>query len=382
MRVLHLSARAPFARNIASPDIQIVNGETNSHAIPRDTTFQWLKNFLKSQENAYKSFDVLHIHTVELSDFQTFQETLELCTKNKKGILFTYHDTRPMFSHDLENFYKSLKTLHSCKAIFTTLTNGARSQLAKDTDIPESEIYVISHGNVLPLDSTLWLTTSDSSPKLSHIFSIHGGFRPNKNIFPAVLNFVFGLADKSARLDILTRGIGSKEYSESQDVRETLNLSSKSPNVRISFHPFPSDHEIAQFVLKSDTILLPYLWGAHSGQLELAFDLGVGAVATNVGFYKEQYQMMPSYVAEPSWVDWTDGNEYQYGSRFLQGLLEQINVTRTAFEQRQDFYAFRREERVQILERYLEYYNEACLRQQTKSENTHAITPNLTDPKP
>ena len=65
------------------------NGDDNSTAIPRDTTFGWFKNFVSEDEGNWQTFDVLHVHTVELTDLDTFSSVLELCGQKHKGILFT-----------------------------------------------------------------------------------------------------------------------------------------------------------------------------------------------------------------------------------------------------------------------------------------------------
>lgn len=131
VRVLHLPARAPYARHLTSDGIEIVNAPDNMPPIPRDTTFGWLKTFLERDPGNCNAFDVLHIHTVELTDIKTFQDVVEQCVENKKGILFTFHDTRPMFSRDIENYTQSLKILASANAVLTTLTQSAKRVLSE-----------------------------------------------------------------------------------------------------------------------------------------------------------------------------------------------------------------------------------------------------------
>ena len=214
------------------------------------------------------------------------------------------------------------------------------------------------------MDIELWLRPRPQGP-ISKVFSIHGGFRPNKSIFPAVLNFAFGLDNTNAKLEMLTRGIGNKEFFESQDVRESIRIASASDKINVHFHPFPSDQEIAEFVFASNAIILPYLWGAHSGQMELAFDLGVPVIATNVGHYDEQYNFIKGYVPEPIWIDWNDGNEYQYGSRILAAMLQAYESNfMPSLAQRSEFLNFRKSERETILDIHHNLYYEAWNAQQ------------------
>lgn len=361
MRVIHLSARAPFARNIISDKIEILNGTDNNSDIPRDVTYAWLENFFtNSQDKAVKIFDVLHLHTVELSDFETFKRSLEKAKSLKKGILFTYHDTDPMFSSDSDDYTKRLRFLASIETEFTTLTQTARENLVSKVGISIEKIKVIPHGNVLPLDSPLWETDRKLSDKIS--FSIHGGFRPNKDIFTSVLNFNLGISKDSCELSILTRGVSNKEYFSSVDVQETVRLAQQASNIQLKLHPFPSDLDIAEFVSNSDVAIMPYKWGTHSGQLELAFDLGILSVITDVGAYKDQYKLLQKYVPEPHWVNWSDGAVYEYGSRILssmQNAAENISFS-PSLVQRQEFHEYRKQERSYICSEYLKAYKKSC----------------------
>jgi hypothetical protein len=145
VRVLHLPARAPYARHLVSNGIEIVNAPDNTLPIPRDTTFGWVKTFLEKDPDNYNAFDVLHIHTVELTDIQTFQEVIEQCVQNKKGLLFTFHDTRPMFSRDIESYAQSLKILASANTVLVTLTESGRSVLSDIVGIkPRTSIADLS----------------------------------------------------------------------------------------------------------------------------------------------------------------------------------------------------------------------------------------------
>ena len=48
------------------------------------------------------------------------------------------------------------------------------------------------------------------------------------------------------------------------------------------------DEALAGVFCESHVCMLPYLWGTHSGQVELSRDCGCYPVISNVGFYREQ----------------------------------------------------------------------------------------------
>ena len=309
MRILHVPARTPYARRLVGNEITIVNGQTNDAPIPRDASLQWL-----IRTNDFSSFDVLHLHSIELVDLKTLKNALKQCKTYRKGVVFTAHDVSPMFSDDQKEYGKALKVILNAGALITTLTPSAANYISEKYRIPAEKIVVIPHGNVLPLDDPRWSKQSGAQDSLRKIFSIHGGFRP------------LGMKNKNAELRMLTRGISEIEFNANADARETIRVVRSSDNVDLRLIPFPSDNEIADFVQNSDIVLMPYKWGTHSGQLELAFDLGLPTVITDVGFYRDQYSMVPSaQVIKPIWVNWTDSNEYQYGSRLLEGILQVVN---------------------------------------------------------
>ena len=91
-------------------------------------------------------------------------------------------------------------------------------------------------------------------------------------------------------------------------------------------------------------------------QLELAFDLGLIPIITDVGFFEEQWEMLENYIQRPFFVNWSDGNEEKYGQRFLWAMLEAIDRSSPSNERRAEFHEFRRKEHGAVLDSYSEVY--------------------------
>ena len=352
IRVIHLPARTPYARLITSPNILILNDKS----FPRDLSFEWLYININ---NIIKDFDILHIHSIELAPIDKIKDVCQKLIENKKGIIFTIHDTAPMFSKDKNSFYDIHNFLNTCGVKFVTLTNSAKSDICAQTFLKEEDIRLIPHGNVLDFNSPLWNKEKSKSDDV--IFSMHGGFRENKNYLSVIINFEFGLPENT-KLNFLTRGISDIEFRSNSDIEKILYLASVQKKIQLQIMPHPTDDQVVSFTDNSDAIVMPYKWGSHSGQLELAFDLGLKSIITDVGFYYDQYQNCKNIAFEPELVNWSDGLNYQYGNRMLGALLNTYNKRdEKPLISRKEIKEFRLTERKYILDKYFELYQASIL---------------------
>lgn len=153
----------------------------------------------------------------------------------------------------------------------------------------------------------------------------------------------------------MLRAFSPADFSDGKrHIIDLVSVSSADPRIEVAMRPYPTDVEIAESALESDALLMPYLWGTHSGQLELAFDLNMLAVCSDVGFTREQAQIHGERVIEPIWFDWTSGLPFLYGERFLTAL----ESARARLSDRgpqlldRDFLEYRREEHREILASY------------------------------
>lgn len=314
MRVLHLPARTPFARNLRDGGIAIVNGGSTA---PIDASFGWLARNFDGQ-----TFDVVHIHTTELAERDDIMRCLELCRESHVGLVATLHEEAPLFDRNAGEFGERLNLLKAAGTVFATPTEGCRRSLDERYGLDPDAVTVIPHGNVLPLDSPIWNETR--SPHARFRFSIHGGFRPNKRLLDPVLNFAASPALRNGELAILTRAVSSEEYWLNRDLRAVIGIAMATDNIDLRFATATGDDDLARFVLASDAMILPYAWGSHSGQIELAADLGIPVVATRVGHYAEQCDI--NGMAEDGlvfWVDWSEANLFAHGVVIL-AAMEQV----------------------------------------------------------
>jgi hypothetical protein len=110
--------------------------------------------------------------------------------------------------------------------------------------------------------------------------------------------------------------------------------------------------------MHADALLLPYLFGSHSGQLERAFDLNLLPVCSSVGYLQDQYQVHKGLISEPIWFEWADGHHPVYGERLV-AALETVHRRLTQAPPRgldNDFLDFRRLEHAQLLDSHASIY--------------------------
>ena len=79
--------------------------------------------------------------------------------------------------------------------------------------------------------------------------------------------------------------------------------------------PFISNDLLIEVFLRSHAVILPYKWGTHSGQVELARDCGCHVVVTDVGYYKEQWDKINIW-------NISDNKYREFSSRYTNCLID------------------------------------------------------------
>lgn len=315
IRVVHAPARTPYARKLTSPYIEIVN-ETiaiDAEVVPRDMSLKWLLS-----HRPFDWFDVLHLHHVEFDNLDVLEATLSECSLAGKRVVYTAHDINPVFTP--ESDYRQKQEMLADQSIaWVCLTDASRRDVEQRFG-PCVRTSTIPHGYVVPPTTrVLPIDGLDRRPK----YFLFGALRENRDIPTVLYNWRFGRRQRDATLSLLLRSPG---YVQLQSEKERWALISAmaavEPRLHIEVLPFPTDDDVMMAALACNALILPYRWGSHSGQLELAFDLALLPVASGVGYLRDQYRRHAAVACEPVWFDWSDGAEYAYGARFLTALDE------------------------------------------------------------
>ena len=109
-----------------------------------------------------------------------------------------------------------------------------------------------------------------------------GTCRPNLDV-AAVSDLV---ADRTIRTRVVVRRDGWEACDDG--FRSVLLAARDDGSIELDVIERPDDDAFALLIARAAVVVLPYAWGTHSGIVELATDLGVPSVTTDVGCHADQ----------------------------------------------------------------------------------------------
>lgn len=355
LRVVHLPARTPYARKLRGLGIHGLNNASESAEIrpglvvPADVTASWILD-----RTPLDWLDVLHLHHIDLETPAVLERLLDVCAGAGVRVVFTAHDTRPILGGDdskADAFIARLRLLLTANVPWVCLTEGSRADLA-DLLGTEPPATVIPHGYVVPPDA---LRHRERLPGAGVRTLLYGATRASRDQLAPVINWSLATTNPAHTLHLLLRAASPADFNRTvpSPLPVIADTARRDPRVRVTMRPYPTDAEVVEAALASDLLLLPYLWGSHSGQLELAFDLGLIPVCSRVGHLPEQHRLHQQHgqaIPEPEWFDWSTGHPNLFGERFLTAL-ESATARAAATPRRldHDFLDYRAQEHQQVL---------------------------------
>ncbi|MGW2695303.1 hypothetical protein ACWC3Y_26365 [Streptomyces sp. NPDC001296] len=350
MRVVHLPARTPYAWKLQSHDFRILNGTEipTGEKVPAAVTATWLL-----EHGPLTWLDVLHLHHIDFEDIATLERLLDACLGDGVKVVFTAHDTRPMVGN-AEEFVERLRMLHLAEVNWVCLTQGSVTKLTEILG-ERPNATVIPHGYVAAPETLADLERESSGPAARYL--MFGASRASRDQLSTMANWSLGIRDPRSTLDVLLRAFSPADFADGGRAPLLLEMAGRDPRIRLTMRPYPTDEEVVKAGLASDALLLPYLWGSHSGQLELAFDLNLLPVCSRTGHLPEQYERHKGLVEEPEWFDWSQGHPNLFGEKFLTAL-ENAAARLDSRPRRLDreFLDYRAQEHRTILEQYARVY--------------------------
>lgn len=313
MRVVHLPARTPYAWKLQSRDFHILNGTeiSTGETVPAAISADWLL-----EHSPLTWLDVLHLHHIDFEDIATLERLLDACLRYGVKVVFTAHDTRPMVGN-AERFVERLRLLRSAEVSWVSLTEGAITKLAEVLG-ERPNAAVIPHGYVAAPESMAQLERESWGSGSRYL--MFGASRASRDQLSTMANWSLGVTDPHSTLHVLLRAFSPVDFGDGGHAPLLLNLAGRDPRIRMTMRPYPTDEEVVRAGLASEALLLPYLWGSHSGQLELAFDLNLLPICSLTGHLHEQYERHKGLVEEPQWFDWSSGHPNLFGEKFLTAL--------------------------------------------------------------
>jgi len=262
-----------------------------------------------------ETFDLVHIHfEYQFLELNELIILLKYFKKIQKPIVWTVHDR---YSNELpyDSKLKYEKILFKYADKIITLTDGCKNWIDSNLGVHKNGVDVIKHGFIELPDKISGLIKTIS--KKHDLFTILlGSFRPNKTSILPIINFLMATELNSKKIRILCNPfpMSFKDNVLLEEFRNFYSLVANNPRVELICHPFIEHDDITNSFLESHAVILPYLWGTHSGQLELARDCGCHVIAPAIGFYKEQWDNINTF-------DISDGKISAYANRYVETLI-------------------------------------------------------------
>lgn len=263
-----------------------------------------------------QTYDLVHIHfSFDMVPLPKLEKLLNYFKAIKKPIVWTLHSKESQRVKNLENGgYQKLLFKYADKII--SPTEGAKKWLEENLGIHKNDVSVIPLGFIANPDEVRKLSGEVVRSKDIFTFLV-GEFRENKEFVQSITNFLLCSELKHTKLQVIFKPIEAcleSNWGARKDLLAFREIIQNPRIIKISSPDIPNE-VITRAFLKSHAIILPYKWGTHSGQIELAKDCGCHIVASNVGFYKEQWNRVRLY-------DVTDGKDEEFSKRFTKALIE------------------------------------------------------------
>jgi hypothetical protein len=351
LKVLHVPCNTPYVKKLSRPDdFDIINGRTE--LFPEEIKFA---DFLKNSKDAdfWDNFDVCHIHYgFEFEKFEVFHQAIQEIRKKLKPIVYTCHELNSVHGIGIEQYKEYLNILFQNASELITLTEKAKEEINID-----KKVHVIPHGQV----TSPIIRNYTNTHNIPNILLL-GTLRENRDLITSFINLNLGTSENECNVSFVTKPFTSAQIEKYAALRTAIEIAQKNTRNKIETLLPLQDKEFNQRVSQSEILVLPYSSAGHSGQLELAFDLGIFPIVTNVGFIESQIDNWPKDIAQiirSTVVDWTDGKEWLYQSRLIKSVKNTLNLLPSFQEaiSHEDRDEFRKNENTLILNAHSNIYN-------------------------
>ncbi|MQA09321.1 MAG: hypothetical protein GEU98_12380 [Pseudonocardiaceae bacterium] len=305
LRIFHVPSHLSYAAKLTSSEFAPVASPTGGP----------LRLSELAELRCWGFFDVLHVHTVELATADDLERVAARAENEGKGLVFTAHDLAPNIEDDRSAFDRKTALLVRRARVVMTLTTAAAEQVAMASGVTVSSLRVVPHGAALPLS----LVGSNS---VGAEVAAFGALRPNRDFLSVVRAWRLLPAPRPP-LRLLVRSLTHAEEQRYTTVLDELAQAERAdPELTITTTPdvMPPD-DLVSWCRPVSVLVLPYTKITHSGQLELARDLGLRLVAPDVPTLRSQVDEGPR-----SSVEWFALSDLAEPRRFATHLQHALSL--------------------------------------------------------
>lgn len=251
-------------------------------------------------------FDVIHLHTVELATKSELERLSDRCENEGKRLIFTVHDLHPNIETEQDAYRSKVKQVLGYAHAAFTLTHAA----ADSIDIAAS-MKVVPHGHAV--SDAVWPTSpvwNADGPLVTF-----GALRTNRDLL-TLLSAHWHLERDRPEMKVLLRSVNRRDEERDWEVLADLERTAQTDSrfhLTVT-HDMVDEAGLVEWLTGASALVLPYRTVTHSGQLELARDLGLPVLAPDVRTLRAQLHT-------PHPVSWFNKHDFTT-ERFGTCLLE------------------------------------------------------------
>lgn len=232
--------------------------------------------------------DVVHLHSFELVTLEELIRLRQRATREGVAMVVTIHDLVPNIESSTEDFQSKVAYVATVADHVFTLTDQAAAEitrLAPGTKTPE----VTPHGAAICVDAI------PPAPVVGDGgLAVFGAFRPYRELGTLVRAWQ-RLGAARPHLRVLLRSVTAADHERDGDLLDLLKTIARA-DTRLSLtvaHAMLSDDQLLDWLVGASALVLPYSHITHSGQLELARDIGLPVIAPDVATVRDQLTSGP-----------------------------------------------------------------------------------------
>lgn len=294
-------------------------------------------------------YDVLHLHTVELATGGDLAALGARLRRVGKGLVFTLHDLVPNIETDLAVFEEKTRLALQEASSVITLTHAAADQVVACFGVQPS---VIPHGFAAPPELVAQRRCGARG------LLVFGALRPNRDVLGVVRAWRRLTVDRLP-LRVLLRSVGASDQQRyARELAELDEIARVEPDLTVETTARVLSHsELLDSCQEVTALVMPYHSITHSGQLELARDLGLAALVPDVPSVRAQ---LSETTADEHPCVWFPTTALSNSIKFTGYLEKMSEVSYEHIMGRVIFAQYRMGEHENLLGRYGIEYNLSC----------------------
>lgn len=222
-------------------------------------------------------FDIVHLHSLELVSLDDLIRLRKRTVSEGVRLVATIHDLVPNIEANVGDFLTKVAYIAAEADHVFTLTPQAADQIAALA--PHAEPAEITpHGAAIAIESIPALSVRGGGG-----LAVFGAFRPYRELEILVRSWQH-LGDERPNLRVLLRSVTRADQERDAALLDLLEETARTdPRLHLTVaHTMLGDDDLVDWLTGASALVLPYSHITHSGQLELARDIGLPVIAPDI----------------------------------------------------------------------------------------------------